>query len=210
MKRCPTCQQVFFDDALSFCTDDGSILEPDETGSATPPTAVNPDPMATMISPSGSIPGYTPPTFAEPPAPGSSGYGSAPSGSGASWGASQPSGGPLTPDWSNPAPTPSWEPPPPPGYGSVAQQPSQGLAIASLVLGLCSITIGLCCYLGVLLSPAAIITGIISLVQIKNDPEKNTGKVMAIVGIVSGALYWVVLVLMFVLWGAASLLNTPR
>jgi len=208
MKRCPACNQVFFDDALSFCTDDGSILEPEEPTSVTSPPPSNPDPMATMISPSGSIPGYTPPTYAEPPS--GSGFGSTPGvgGSGAGWGASQPQGGPLTPEWTNPSP--SWQPPPPPGYGAVSQSQQQGVAIASLVLGLCSITIGLCCYLGVLLSPAAIVTGIISLVQIKNDPMRNGGKVMAIVGIVSGALYWVVLALMLLIWGAASLMNTPR
>jgi len=106
---------------------------------------------------------------------------------------------------------PEWMPPPPPipnwnvsnnpggiGYSPHSMGPNQGLALASLITGISSITIGLCCYLGTLLGPAAIILGIIALIQIKNNPTAYTGKGMAIGGITMGALYFV-LVIFFLL-----------
>jgi len=94
-------------------------------------------------------------------------------------------------------PAATWQPPPPPAY-SVA--PQQGLALTSLILGIFSITIGWCCSLGVLTAPVGIVLGIVSLVQIKNDPSKHTGKPLAIIGIITGAaylLFWALLVLMY-------------
>jgi hypothetical protein len=41
MKRCPTCQRTYDDDALSFCLEDGSRLVPDESQiSSTAPTLI--------------------------------------------------------------------------------------------------------------------------------------------------------------------------
>jgi hypothetical protein len=93
-----------------------------------------------------------------------------------------------------------WLPPPPPAY-PVAKQ--QSLAVASLVLGITSMTIGWCCYFGVLTGPVAITLGIISLVQMKNNPDKFSGKGMAIAGIVTGSLYFVSLALIVLLYGVA-------
>ncbi len=101
----------------------------------------------------------------------------------------------------------SWTPPPPPAY-PVA--PQQSLAIASLILGIISPTIGLCCYLGMLTGPVAIILGIVALVQIKNDPTKYSGKGMAIGGIVTGSLYFVLLALIILLYGMAFLSGAFR
>jgi hypothetical protein len=100
-----------------------------------------------------------------------------------------------------------WTPPPPPAY-PVA--PQQSLAIASLIMGIISPTIGLCCYLGMLTGPVAIILGIVALVQIKNDPTKYAGKGMAIGGIVTGALYFVLLALIILLYGMAFLSGAFR
>jgi hypothetical protein len=66
-------------------------------------------------------------------------------------------------------------------------------------------TLGLCCYFGILTGPAAVVLGIIALVQIKNDPMKYSGKGMAIAGIVTGGLYFVVLAVIVLLYGAAFL-----
>ena len=63
-----------------------------------------------------------------------------------------------------------------------------GLAIASLLCG----TVGL--FIPFLGSIAAIILGIISLGKIKNQPDKYSGKVMAIIGMTLGALYLVLLI----------------
>jgi hypothetical protein len=95
-----------------------------------------------------------------------------------------------------------WQPPAPPAY---ANKPQQGLAIASMILGAVSITIGFCCYLGVLTSPIAIILGAISLVQIKNDPAHNGGKPFALVGVILGILYFLAIAFIILLYGIAFL-----
>lgn len=90
---------------------------------------------------------------------------------------------------------------------AMVQSPSQTLAIVSLCLGIGSITVGWCCYIGVLLSPAALITGFIALSQIKKDPSRFTGRGLAIGGMVTGTVYFVALILIVVLWGAAIFLG---
>jgi hypothetical protein len=67
------------------------------------------------------------------------------------------------------------------------------LPILSLVFGLCSIFVGLCCYSGLLIGPAAIIMGIVGLIQNKNNPELYGGRGFAIAGIATGAAYFVLL-----------------
>jgi len=81
------------------------------------------------------------------------------------------------------------------------------LAAASLVLGIASVTIGLCCYFGILTAPTALILGIVALVQIKNDPAKYGGKGLAIGGIVTSIVYFVILAVMILFWGLVSLGN---
>jgi len=85
--------------------------------------------------------------------------------------------------------------------------PNQTLAIVSLCLGIGSVTIGWCCYLGVLLSPAAMITGFIALSQIKKNPQAYGGRGLAIGGIVTGIVYFAVLALIIILYGAAIFLS---
>lgn len=104
-----------------------------------------------------------------------------------------------------PAPLQSgWAPPPPPAYPLNRQQT---LAVSSFVLGMISITLGWCCSFGVLTSPIAVVLGIVSLVQIKNDPTKYGGKGFAIGGIVSGGLYFVIIALIVLLYGVGILLS---
>jgi hypothetical protein len=172
MKRCPTCNQQFTDEWLTFCTQDGtSLVETAPLTTDPPPTLVRP-PMPPSVSPSEQPTLDMPGSYRPPPAP-----------------------------FSQPQPLQSgWMPPPPPAY-PVA--PQQSLAIASLVLGILSMTIGWCCYFGVLTSPIAIVMGIISLVQIKNEPAKFGGKGMAIGGIAAGSLYFVLLALIVLLYGMA-------
>ena len=93
--------------------------------------------------------------------------------------------------WQQPAPqpvAPVWRP----AYAAPLQQ--QGLAVASLVLGIFSVTLGWC-YVGVLTAPVGIILGIVSLVQIKNNPDRYTGKPLAIAGIVTSSISAVLLAL---------------
>jgi hypothetical protein len=93
-----------------------------------------------------------------------------------------------------------WMPPPPPPYPTSGQQ---GLAVTSLVFGIVSMTLGLCCYFGVLTGPVALVLGIVALVQIKNDPTKYSGKGMAIAGIATGSLAFVFAALVILFNGIA-------
>ncbi len=178
MKRCPTCNSTFDDESLSYCINDGTVLEVTaQPGPENRPTAVYAEP---------------PPTTNMPPPP------------------TQMYGGLQTPSQPSPQPygwageQPAWRPPPPP---VTRGGPQQGIAITSLVLGLVSMTVGWCCYFGVLTAPVAIGMGIFSLVQIKNNPDQYTCKPLAITGIITGGLYFVVLVLIIILYGVAFLMG---
>jgi hypothetical protein len=108
---------------------------------------------------------------------------------------------PPAAQYNAPAPLQSgWTPPPPPPYPISGQQ---NLAVTSMVLGICSMTIGWCCYLGVVTGPIAVVLGIIALNQIKSDPTKYSGKGMAIAGIITGGLYFVLLALIILIYGIA-------
>ena len=71
--------------------------------------------------------------------------------------------------------------------------------------GIFSVTIGWCCYLGVLSSPVAIGLGIYQLSQIKKDPDHNTGRPFALVGIITGALYFLGVGIIILIYGLALL-----
>jgi hypothetical protein len=176
MKRCPTCNQQFTDEWLTFCTQDGtSLVETAPLTTDPPPTLVRP-PMPPSVSPSEQPTLDMPGSYRPPPAP-----------------------------FSQPQPLQSgWMPPPPPAY-PVA--PQQSLAVASLILGIVSVTVGWCCSFGILTSPIALILGIISLVQIKNDPMKYGGKGFAIGGIVAGGLYVLIFAAIILLYGIGILMS---
>lgn len=173
MKRCPTCNQQFSDEWLTFCTHDGtSLVEVKGSAGEPPPTFAYP-PIPPTVSRSEEPTLDLPDAYVPPPVP---------------IDARQTS-------------LPGWQPPPPPGYPA----PQQSLAAASLVLGLVSITIGWCCSFGLVTAPIALGLGIFSLVQIKNNPTRYSGKGMAIGGIVTGGLYFVFLLLMILIYGMAIL-----
>jgi hypothetical protein len=170
MKRCPTCNQQFTDEWLTFCTQDGSSLV-EVTGSSNepPPTIAYSAPMPPSVSP------LEQPTMDYP-------------------------GGYKPPPVQMSSPQsmqPGWSPPPPPAY---AAQPQKTMALFSMILGIVSITIGLC-YFGILTGPIAIVLGIISLFQIKKDPNRYGGKGMAIAGIVTGAISFVFVALIILILG---------
>lgn len=100
-----------------------------------------------------------------------------------------------------------WMPPPPPAY---PVRPQQTLAVTSLVLGIGSMTIGLCCYFGILTAPISMVLGIVSLVQIKNDPKKFGGKGFAIGGIVTSGLYFGIVALIILFYGLGFLLSAAN
>jgi len=164
---------------LTFCTSDGTPL------TEAPPSADYPPP--TMVMPSSPVTATQEerPTMRMP--------------------VEGVYGGPLAmPPQQQPV-APSWQPPPAPF--ALAAQPTQALALTSMILGLVSIPLGFCCSLGLLTAPVAIGLGIFSLVQIKNYPDQYTGKPLAIIGISTGALYLVGVVLMILLYGLGIILG---
>jgi Domain of unknown function (DUF4190) len=125
-------------------------------------------------------------------------------------GADIPNAGPMSPPaWNAPQPQQqSWQPPPPPGYGSMVKTPQQGLAIASMIVALVSMTLGWIC-LGTIEGIAAVIMGVIALVLMNNDPKKFGGKTFAWVGIGVGAARVILMIafyiIYFVIYGATQL-----
>jgi hypothetical protein len=109
MKRCPTCNQIFEEDWLSFCTQDGTTLIEDAAQPADPPP--------TILSP--------------PPAEASA------QNQQAAWDSPSAQLPPSAPQWEPPQPMASaWQPPPPPAY---AQPQNTSLATAAMVVGILSL-----------------------------------------------------------------------
>ncbi len=181
MKSCPTCNRKFDEEHLSFCTNDGTPLvessegsdDPQATLFGVPPPTTNsyPDPAATRAYRPDEMPG---------------GYRQPPGGYREPYGWKEPSSPlppPPPPQWQPlTPPVQSWTPPPPPQVPFARRGSQQNpLAIASLALGIFSITLGLFC-LGFIAAPIAIVLGIVALVQIKSNPMAG-GKGMAMAGI---------------------------
>lgn len=195
MKRCPTCNRTFLDEHLSYCTDDGTPLVGQAQSSSF-------DPQATMLDP-------TPPTtkdISDPPPTRAFRPDEMPGGwpQPHAWSQPSPPTAPAQPSWSAPSTPPAaWTPPPPPG-GRFAVKKSQPnpVAIASLAVGVFSMTIGLCCYLGMGAGPIAIVLGAVAMTQMKNSSTESAGKGMAIAGIATGAASFG-LNLLFIILGIA-------
>jgi hypothetical protein len=175
MKRCPKCGQTYEDKDLNFCFNDGELLS--YLASDAPASELIERPIyANDPPPTEFFPAsrVTKETQWTPPA--------APP---AVWQQSQAA--PVNIPFSQ--------------YPTTIS-PNQTLAIVSLGLGVGSMTVGWCCYSGFLLGPAAIITGIIALLQIKNDPPHYGGEVMAIIGIATAAVFLVLCLMFIILYGA--------
>ena len=56
---------------------------------------------------------------------------------------------------------------------------------------------------GIPIGVAAIILGSVSLVQIKNDPVNNTGKPLALTGVIIGAAYLAFCIVIVLIYGVA-------
>ncbi|MEO6394230.1 MAG: DUF4190 domain-containing protein [Pyrinomonadaceae bacterium] len=189
MKKCPTCNKVFSEEALQFCSDDGTILEPD-SGPASAP-----DLMATMMSPSGFNP-YV------PPSPGSS-PGSSPGG----MSGEIPGSAPIAPaPWDKPKA--AWELSADPSSIANPVKPQNLYALGSMILGILSLIVGFVgsafCFLCGFTGVPAVIAGAIALILAIKSPERYSGKVFAIVGIAAGvialllpAFWWILSMLIY-------------
>ena len=109
------------------------------------------------------------------------------------------------------APAPVSPTPPMPGPIGALPVPARNnpLAITGLVLGIISITIGLCCY-GLPFNIAGAICSAIALAQIKKDPQHERGEGIAIAGLVLSLLsliFAVLLVAFYFSMGSSNLLH---
>jgi hypothetical protein len=181
MKRCPQCGQTYSDENINFCLNDGELLSRQTSSSGYQP----PFGEGNVGSPADD----SPPTMVLDQARITNPIGwSAPAQPPAVWQQSQPQGQQ--------------------GYQPyiIPRSPDQTLPIVSLAAGVASLTIGWCCSAGLLLGPAAMITGFIALSQNKKDPEHYGGRGLAIGGIAAGGIFLVVYIIFMLIYLAASIL----
>jgi hypothetical protein len=90
----------------------------------------------------------------------------------------------------------------PPTFSSVVINPTPAnhpFALTGFILSLVSVTFGLCCCYGFPFSVSGIIFSIIGLVQIRKQPERFTGRGLAIAGIVIGIVSLVLVAVLMIL-----------
>lgn len=186
MKRCPSCERTYTDDALSFCPNDGTPLitdappasfDPQATIMASPPKVSAPSGPFDQPSPS-DWPSQTPQNDWTSQPPAQSGWAGTP--------------GNYQQPGSQPMGT-GWQAPPPPAFPGSGQK-QQGLAIASLICGILSP----CCF-GLLTGIPAVILGFMAISREKSNPELYGGKGMAIAGIVLGSVGFIFTILYIIL-----------
>jgi len=171
MKYCPQCKRQFTESWLSFCSDDGTKLIED----LSPPLDPNWDPKIREPKVATASEQETQ-WFPRQPAP----------------------GGWIAPDERPPLAPGAWTPPPPP-Y-TPPRQPSQGLALGSMITGIVGIVAGGC--LGPIPGIVAMVLGMSALSQIKKSPGEVGGKSFATAGVILGAInvaFFVLLIIWFIL-----------
>ncbi len=121
----------------------------------------------------------------------------------------------ATPAYEEQSPA-AWTPPPPPdaswqnqeiGSNTPFQPPPAGvggqnktLPIVSLILGILSV----CCYISPITGLIALITGYLGMKNVKDDPDNYGGRGLAMAGMITGGIfflvgvvYWVLIILMY-------------
>lgn len=103
---------------------------------------------------------------------------------------------------------PGAAPPPPLAQTVYTSQGPQtnSMAIAGLVMGILAVTIGLCCC-GWLFGLLGIIFSLVALSQIKRNPEQQTGRGMAIAGLVMSILGLVASIVLQIMFGFLHMLT---
>jgi hypothetical protein len=173
MKYCPQCKKQFTEPWLSFCADDGTPLVQE----LSPPSDPNWDPSIREPKVKTQSEQETQWLPREPPAP-------------RAW---------VAPDERPPMNPGVWQPPPPPAR--VNKPPSQGLALASMIVAIAGIVLGGFCF-GPLPGLVAVVLGLVALSQIKKSPDQVGGKPFAIAGVIIGTIsmaFYLLLFLFFIL-----------
>lgn len=103
---------------------------------------------------------------------------------------------------------PPGSPPPPPAMNSLRQMggaapTTNAMALTGLIMGIVAVTFGLCCCWGIPFNILGIVFSVIGLAQIRKNPELQTGKGLAITGLILSILS-IVLVAILILIGVAG------
>ncbi|HEU4507803.1 MAG TPA: DUF4190 domain-containing protein [Pyrinomonadaceae bacterium] len=175
MKYCPQCNKQFNEPWLSFCSDDGTPL----ITQMTPPADPNWDPQIRDTKVKDPSEQETQWFTREPPV----------------------AGGWIAPDERPPMAPGAWQPPQPP-YQVRTTQPSQALALCSMIVAICGLVFGGC--LGPVPGIVAVVLGLMALAQIKKSPDKVGGKPFAMAGVIIGGLTIAFYVLLL-LWILAAI-----
>jgi len=81
---------------------------------------------------------------------------------------------------------------------------NNSMAVMGLVMGVLSVTCGMCCCYGLPFNVLGIIFSLVALAQIQNDPQSQQGRPLAIAGLVLSILSLVASALMLILGFALS------
>ena len=173
MKYCPLCKRQFNEAWLSFCSDDGTPLIQELTPPADPnwnPKIREPKVETREEEPTQWLP-------RDPPAPGAS----------------------IAPDERPPMSPGPWTPPPPPvaPFRPRTQQPTQNLALASMITAIAGLLMAGC--FGPLPGIIALVLGLVALSQIKKSPDKYGGKPFATAGVIIGGIT-IMFYVFFLIW----------
>jgi hypothetical protein len=99
--------------------------------------------------------------------------------------------------------------PPLPAPAPISMTPpprTNPMALTGMVMGILSITCGMCCCYGMPFNLLGIVFSLVALAQIRNDPQSQQGRPLAIAGLVLSLLSIVLAALFFILGFA---LNAP-
>jgi hypothetical protein len=173
MKYCPLCKRQFNEAWLSFCSDDGTPLIQELTPPADPnwnPKIREPKVETRDEEPTQWLPRDT-------PAPGA-------------W---------IAPDERPPMSPGPWTPPPPPvaPFRPRTQQPTQNLALASMITAIAGLLMAGC--FGPIPGIIALVLGLVALSQIKKSPDKYGGKPFATAGVIIGGIT-IMFYVFFLIW----------
>ncbi len=174
MKHCPTCNNTFVDDDLSYCIHDGTPLVRGHVSS-------DPELQVTKI-----LSEALPTAVVPPPVTVENWEGEA----------SQPKA-PEPYGWAKEA-APVWTPPPPP-HTTIRQQQQQTMAVLSLIFGIAAITFGWICG-GPVFALLALILGTVALSQIKRNPLQYGGKPLALGGMITGGIVLLIHLMLLAFW----------
>ncbi|HWD92885.1 MAG TPA: DUF4190 domain-containing protein [Verrucomicrobiae bacterium] len=86
---------------------------------------------------------------------------------------------------------------------------SSALALTSLILGIFSLTFGLCCCYGLPFNITGLILSLVALSQIKSNPNRYDGKGMAIAGLVLSLMSLALIVIILAVVFASAALGHP-